>query len=98
MESAYEGCVCTELGLREIPFKRQVHVPLVYKGQTVDCGYRIDLIVQDAVVVELKAVETLLAVHEAQLLTYLKLTGLRVGLLINFNVPILKDGIIRRGL
>lgn len=96
MESAYESCMCAEFGLGGISFRRQVPVPLVYKGLTVDCDYRIDLIVQDRVVVELKAVEKLLAVHEAQLLTYLRLTGLRVGLLINFNVPVLRNGIIRR--
>jgi GxxExxY protein len=96
MESAYEGCLCAELGMQNVSFRRQVAVPLIYKGLTVDCDYRIDLIVQDAVVVELKAVEKMLAVHEAQLLTYMKLTGLRVGLLINFNVPLLKDGIVRR--
>jgi GxxExxY protein len=73
-----------------------VPLPLLYKGLKLDCGYKIDLIVQDEVVLELKAVERLLPIHEAQLVTYLKLTGKRVGLLINFNVPLLTQGIIRR--
>ncbi len=89
LESAYEECLCHELHLRGIDCKRQVPLPVLYKGLKLDCGYKIDLIVQDEVVVELKAVERVLPIHEAQLLTYLKLTGKRVGLLINFNVPLL---------
>src|SRR6185312_8776379 len=96
LESAYEECLCHELHLRGIDCKRQVPLPLLYKGLKLDCGYKIDLIVQDEVVLELKAVERLLPIHEAQLLTYLKLTGKRVGLLINFNVPLLTQGIVRR--
>ncbi|MGH9665963.1 MAG: GxxExxY protein [Bryobacteraceae bacterium] len=96
LESAYEECLCHELHLRSLDCKRQVPLPLQYKGLKLDCGYKIDLIVQDEVVLELKAVERLLPIHEAQLLTYLKLTGKRVGLLINFNVPLLTQGIIRR--
>ncbi len=96
LESAYEECLCHELHLRGLDCKRQVPLPLLYKGLRLDCGYKIDLVVQDEVVVELKAVEKLLPVHEAQLLTYLKLTGKRVGLLINFNVPLLTQGIVRR--
>ena len=96
LESAYEECLCHELHLRGLDCKRQVLLPLLYKGLKLDCGYKIDLIVQDEVVLELKAVEKLLPVHEAQLLTYLKLTSKRVGLLINFNVPLLTQGIIRR--
>ena len=96
LESAYEECLCHELHLRGLDCKRQVPLPLLYKGLKLDCGYKIDLIVQDEVVLELKAVERLLPIHEAQLVTYLKLTGKRVGLLINFNVPLLTQGIIRR--
>lgn len=96
LESVYEECMCQELRLRDIPFLAQVELPVVYKGRETGGTYRIDLIVADEVVVELKAVERLLSVHDAQLLTYLKLTGKRVGLLINFNVPVLHRGIIRR--
>ena len=96
LESAYEECLCRELSLRGIPFERQRPLPVEFKGVQLECGYRLDLLVVDAVVVELKAVETLLPIHEAQLLTYLKLGGWNVGLLINFNVPLLKQGIKRR--
>jgi GxxExxY protein len=82
--------------LRGLDFKRQVALPLLYKGLKLDCGYKLDLIVHDQIILELKAVEKLLPIHEAQLLTYLRLTGKRVGLLINFNVPLLTQGIIRR--
>jgi GxxExxY protein len=95
LESAYEECLCRELDLREIPYERQRPLPVLYKGLRLDCGYRLDIVVDDAVILELKACEELLPVHDAQLLTYLKLTGLKVGLLINFNVPVLKDGIRR---
>jgi GxxExxY protein len=96
LESAYEECLCRELSLRDIPFERQRPLPLQCKGISLDCGYRLDLLVADKVVVEIKAVEAVLPIHEAQLLTYLKLGGWQVGLLINFNVPVLKDGIRRR--
>ena len=96
LESAYEECLCHELRLLGIDFKRQVALPLLYKGLKLDCGYKLDLIVRDEVILELKAIEKLLPIHEAQLLTYLRLTGKRVGLLINFNVPLLTQGIIRR--
>jgi GxxExxY protein len=96
LESVYEECMCQELRLRSIPFLAQVELPVVYKGRETGGNYRIDLIVADEVVVELKAVERLLSVHEAQLLTYVKLTGKHVGLIINFNVPVLHRGIIRR--
>ena len=96
LESAYEECLCHELHLRGLDFKRQVALPLLYKGLKLDCGYKLDLIVQDQIILELKAVEKLLPIHEAQLLTYLRLTGKRVGLLIKFNVPLLTQGIIRR--
>ncbi len=96
LESAYEECLCHELGLRGLEHVRQVPLPLRYKDVVLDCGYRIDVMVQDTVVVELKCVDQILPVHEAQLLTYLKLSGKKVGLLINFNTPCLKDGIVRR--
>ena len=96
LESAYEECLCHELHLRGLVFERQVSLPVSYKGLQLDCGYRIDLVVGQEVVIELKAVDKILPVHEAQLLTYLKISGKRVGLLINFNVPLLTQGIIRR--
>ncbi len=96
MESAYEECLCRELSLRGHTFLRQVPLPVSYKNVKLDCGYRVDIVVEDAVVLELKAVEKTTPVHEAQLLTYLKLSGKKVGLLINFNVPVLKNGILRR--
>ncbi len=88
--------MCEELRLRGVPFNCQIQLPIVYKGRETGGTYRIDLIVANEVVVELKAVERLLSVHEAQLLTYLRLTGKRVGLLINFNVSVLHRGIMRR--
>lgn len=94
-EDIYELSLCRELRLRGVPFERQARLPLVYKGERVGEDLRLDLIVQSKVVVELKTVEILAPIHEAQLLTYMKLTGCRVGLLINFNVPILKRGIKR---
>ncbi len=96
MESAYEECLCHELYLRGLSFERQVALPVSFKGFRLDCGYKIDLVVERAVVVELKAVERIVPVHEAQLLTYLKLSGKHVARLINFNVPLLARGIIRR--
>jgi GxxExxY protein len=96
MESAYEECLCYELSVRGIAFQRQVSLPVRYKKVKLDCGYRIDIVVEDTVVLELKAIEQLLPLHEAQLITYLKVSQKPVGLLINFNVPVLKDGIIRR--
>jgi GxxExxY protein len=96
LESAYEECLCHELELRGLGVQRQVAVPLAYKGLVLDSGYRIDMVVDDAVVVELKAVEQLLPADETQLMTYLRLTGKRVGLVINFNVSLLHKGIIRR--
>ena len=96
LESAYQECLCRELALRQIPFQRELPVPVRYEGVLLDCGYRLDLVVADSVIVELKSIEQLNGIHEAQLLTYLKLSGKRVGLLINFNVPLLKEGIIRR--
>ncbi|MEI8189164.1 MAG: GxxExxY protein [candidate division NC10 bacterium] len=95
LESAYEECLAHELRLREIAFERQRALPAVYKGIHLDCGYRLDFLVEQSVVVELKAVEILLPIHEAQMLTYLKLGRWSVGLLINFNVPVLRRGIKR---
>ncbi len=96
LESAYEACLSHELVERGIAFKRQWPLPVAYKGQLIDCGYRIDLLVAEEVIVELKSVEVLSPVHEAQLLTYLRLSKKRVGLLINFNVKVLTNGIKRR--
>ena len=96
LESAYEECLCHELTLNHMQFFRQQKLPLVYKGIHLDCGYRIDLFVEECVVVELKTIEKLLSIHDAQLLTYMKLTDSRVGLLINFNVPVLRKGIRRK--
>ncbi len=95
LESAYQACLAQEFAIRGLPFKREMPLLIEYKGATLDCSYRLDYIVGDKVVVELKAVEAILPVHQAQLVTYLKLTGCKVGLLINFNVPVLKNGIKR---
>ena len=95
LEEVYERSLCHELRLRNVAFETQVQLPLIYKGERVGEELRLDLIVQAKVVVELKAVKGLEPIHEAQLLTYMKLTGCRVGLLINFNVPVLKQGIKR---
>lgn len=95
LESAYEECLAYELSLRSIPFERQKPVPVVYKGVQLDCGFRLDLLVGGLVVVELKAVDALMPIHQAQVLTYLKLTGCKLGLLINFNVLRLREGIKR---
>jgi len=92
LEAVYEECMCEELRLRSVPFRCQIELPVVYEGRETGGKYRIDLVVADEVVVELKAVERLLSVHEAQLLTYLRLTGKRVGLLINFNLSVLHRG------
>jgi GxxExxY protein len=96
LESAYVKCLARELELKRIPFNREWPLPLTYKGIKLDCSYRLDLLVNDAVVIEVKSIETLTPVHDAQLLTYLKLGGWQVGLLINFNVALLKNGIHRR--
>jgi GxxExxY protein len=95
LESAYEECLCFELSQRGIRFERQKPLPVKYKSVNLDCGYRLDLVVEEKIILELKTVEHLLPIHEAQLLTYLKLSGLTLGLLINFNVPVLKNGIKR---
>ena len=95
LESAYQECVCYELSQMGLSFTREVRLPLSYKGLQLDCNYRIDLLVEDAIVVELKSVEQILPIHSAQLLTYLKASHKQIGLLINFNVPVLKDGVKR---
>ena len=95
LESAYEECLCCEMALRGIKFERQVPLPLNYKGVNLDCGYRLDLLVEDKVIVELKSIETLEPIHDAQLLTYLRLRNAWLGLIINFNVIMLKDGVRR---
>lgn len=95
LESIYEECLCHELEVRKIPFEKQKELPINYKGVKVNCNYRVDLLVDNQLIIEIKACETLLPIHEAQLLTYLKVTGLKVGLLINFNVRVLKEGIKR---
>ena len=97
-ENIYEACFIEELKEREINFESQKIVPISYKGKNLHLTYRLDLLIEDQIVVELKAVEKLLPVHEAQLLNYLKLTDNRLGYLINFNVPLIKDGIKRRAL
>lgn len=98
LESAYEACLAHELAEQGLAFRRQVSLPVRYRGIEVDAGYRLDFVVEDAVVVELKAVDALSPVHEAQLLTYLRLSAYHVGLLMNFNVARLRDGVIRRAL
>ncbi len=95
LESVYHACLMKEFELRNLPIESEKLLPVEYKGLRLDCGYRLDFIVAGKVVVELKAVDSLHAVHEAQLLTYLKLTGCEVGLIINFNVAVLKNGIKR---
>src|SRR5687767_6130851 len=96
LESAYGKCLAREFDIRGISYRSQVPLPVVYKGLQLDCGYIMDFVVEEKVVLEIKAVEKIIPVFEAQLLTYLKLSGYRIGLLINFNVPVLKNGIVRR--
>jgi len=95
LESAYERCLIHELSLRNIPALRQVTLPLKYKGVDIDASFAMDVLVNDEVVLELKSIEKVLPIHRAQILTYLRLSGKKVGLLVNFNVPLLKDGIDR---
>ncbi len=95
LESAYEQCLSHELNLAGNQFKVQQALPVQYKGTRLDCGYRVDLLVEDQLIVELKCVEAILGIHQAQLLTYMRLAHVRVGLLINFNVTLLRDGIRR---
>ncbi|MEI7436134.1 MAG: GxxExxY protein [bacterium] len=95
LESTYEQCLAHELGQAGIAFKLQQALPVLYKGLRLDCGYRVDLLVQDTLILELKSVDTILGIHQAQLLTYMKLSNIKTGLLINFNVQQLKSGIKR---
>ena len=95
LESAYEECLCRELAIRGLSFERQKSLAVSYKGVALDCGYRLDVVVEGLVILELKAVDQIEPIHEAQLLTYLKLSELKLGMLINFNVPLLKHGIKR---
>jgi len=95
LESAYEECLCQELKMRNIPFERQVDLPIEYKGIKLSAGYRMDIVVENLLVLELKSTEKLLPIHQAQLITYLRLSNIWLGLLINFNVPTLKQGIKR---
>ena len=96
LESVYERALCHELGLRNLTLERQIPVPLHYKGVDLECGFRVDVLVQNRVILELKSVANILPVHEAQLLTYMRLMKKPVGLIMNFNVPVLKHGIVRR--
>ena len=96
LEGVYEECLCHELKLRNLSFERQLIVPIAYKGVALDCGYRLDVVVESAVILELKSVDRIHPIFEAQLLTYMRLLQMPVGLLINFNVPILRSGIVRK--
>lgn len=95
LESVYEVCLCHELAKNKVSFQRQLSIPIVYDEVRLESGLRLDLLVDGTVIVEIKAVETITSLHDAQLLTYLKLTGKRIGLLINFNTTMLKDGFKR---
>ncbi len=95
LESAYEECLCHELELRGINFERQKPLSIKYKDVRLDCGYRLDILVDNQIVLELKSCEQIEPIHKAQLLTYLRLADLTLGLLLNFNVPVMKDGIVR---
>ena len=96
LEGVYEECLCHELKLRNLNFERQILVPVTYKGVTLDCGYRLDLLIEGTVILELKSVDRIHPIFEAQLLTYMRLLQNPVGLLINFNVPMLRSGIVRK--
>jgi GxxExxY protein len=95
LESVYDECLCYELKQAEIAFERQLSVPIIYKSARLDCAYRLDLLIEGHLIVEVKSVERLMPIHEAQLITYLRLTGARVGLLLNFNTDVLRHGIRR---
>lgn len=95
LESVYEACFCEELRSRNIPFQSQVALPITYKNLRLESGFRFDLLVEDSIVIELKSVRRIAPIFEAQILSYLRLSGLRLGFLINFNVPLIKDGIFR---
>ena len=95
LESAYEECLCHELNIQGLLFEKQKPLTIYYKGKKLDCGYRLDIVVEKAVIIELKSCEKVEPIHKAQLLTYLKLSGLNLGLILNFNVPLMRDGIVR---
>ena len=95
LESVYEECLCHELSLKGFSFERQKLLPVEYKGKQLDCGYRLDVVVEKAIIVELKSCEKIEPIHKAQLLTYLRLSGLQLGLLLNFNTLMMRDGIVR---
>ncbi len=95
LESAYEQGICHEMSLRRLSFERQKPLPVIYKGVKLDCGYRLDVVVEKAIILELKSCEKIEPIHRAQLLTYLRLSGLNLGLLLNFNVTVMRDGIVR---
>ena len=95
LESAYEECLCHEFGLRGLSNERQKPLPVIYKGIELDCGYRLDIVVENTIILELKSCEKIEPIHKAQLLTYLRLSGLHLGLILNFNVPVMRDGIVR---
>ena len=95
LESAYEKCLCHELKLRGLSFENQKPLPLFFKGKEINCGYRLDIVVDNAIILELKSCEKIEPIHKAQLLTYLKISGLPLGLVLNFKVPVMRDGIVR---
>lgn len=95
LESAYEQCLCHELNLRGLSFESQKPLPVDYKGKRLDCGYRLDVVVENTIILELKSCDKIEPIHKAQLLTYLKLSGLHLGLILNFNVALMRDGIVR---
>jgi len=95
LESAYEECLCHELNFGDLSLERQQPLPVVYKGKKLDCGYRLDIVVEKSIILELKACEKIEPIHKAQLLTYLKLSGLNLGLILNFNVTLMRNGIVR---
>ena len=95
LESSHEECLCKELTIRGLKFERQKSLPIMYKGEKIDCGHRLDIIVEDRIVLELKSCAGIEPIHQAQLLTYLKLSSLKLGLLLNFNNEVMKDGIVR---
>ena len=95
LESVYEECLCYELGIRGISFERQKPLPVIYKGKQLDCGYRLDIVVENRIILELKSCEKFEPIHKAQLLSYLRLSGVNLGLLLNFNVAFMREGIVR---
>ncbi len=95
LESAYEECICHELSIGGLSLERQKPLAVQYKGINLDCGYRLDVVVEDAIILELKSCEKIEPIHKAQLLTYLKLSGIKLGLLLNFNVSLMREGIVR---